>query len=216
MEVAELRIGAKAPRWRLSSPPHSTLWPGAIVGLSNNTILAAAAPRIFLKSTRTILENGHELRLRPHLGALLAEAELAVVIGAPAENLRPGSGADCILGWTIANDITAIERIGRDGYLQEAKGGAGFTPLLSQVRDDFEDTDAAVRILADGVPVGEGRTSSLRMRSGELVEWVSGFMRLDAGDVILSGALAAVPITAGTSVTVEIDGLGSLTTPVTT
>ncbi|MDP9183497.1 MAG: fumarylacetoacetate hydrolase family protein, partial [Actinomycetota bacterium] len=48
-----------------------------------------------------------------------------------------------------------------------------------------------------------------------VIEWVTAFMTLLPGDVILTGTPAGVgPLTAGASVSVTVGGVGTLTNPV--
>ena len=77
-------------------------------------------------------------------------------------------------------------------------------------------TDLAVRTELDGAVVQEARTSMLLHAVPTLVAWVSRVMTLLPGDVILTGTPAGVgPLRAGQSVSVTVEGVGTLTNPVT-
>ena len=60
-----------------------------------------------------------------------------------------------------------------------------------------------------------GSTGDMVRDVAELVSWISSVMTLIPGDVILTGTPAGVgPLVAGDSVSVSIDGIGTLTNPV--
>ena len=60
-----------------------------------------------------------------------------------------------------------------------------------------------------------GSTGDMVRGVPELVSWISSVMTLLPGDVILTGTPAGVgPVRAGDTVTVSIDGIGSLVNPV--
>jgi 2-keto-4-pentenoate hydratase/2-oxohepta-3-ene-1,7-dioic acid hydratase in catechol pathway len=185
--------------------------PVVLVGLSGNTEAADGHPRIFLKSPRTVVSAGDVIVEDPALGRTLVECELAVVIGRRAERVPTGQGRSAILGWTIANDVTIIEKIGAHGYLAEAKGGIGATPLGPWLETDFDDAAAQLDVFVDGELRASDNLAKLRLRSEALVEWISSFMTLDMGDVILAGATGAIAVAeSGQTVSLRIAGLGHL------
>ncbi len=63
------------------------------------------------------------------LGQVNVEGELTVVIRRTCRRLRPGDVPSAILGYTIGNDVTAVEQTALDDKLTQAKHGDGFTPL---------------------------------------------------------------------------------------
>ena len=78
-----------------------------------------------------------------------------------------------------------------------------------------EASDLQVTTTVNGELKQDGRTSDMVQGIAELIEYVSGFTTLLPGDVILTGTPAGVgPILAGQRVSVEIDGIGTLTNPV--
>jgi 2-keto-4-pentenoate hydratase/2-oxohepta-3-ene-1,7-dioic acid hydratase in catechol pathway len=96
-----------------------------------------------------------------------------------------------------------------------AKGFDTFCPLGPWVETEFDPSDVAIRTELDGEVVQEGRTSQLIFDIGELIEYISAVMTLRPLDVILTGTPAGVgPMKAGQSVSVTIEGLGTLTNPV--
>jgi 2-keto-4-pentenoate hydratase/2-oxohepta-3-ene-1,7-dioic acid hydratase in catechol pathway len=76
-------------------------------------------------------------------------------------------------------------------------------------------SDVVVQARVDGELRQDGRTSLLLHDIPAVIEWVTAFMTLLPGDVILTGTPAGVgPITAGQTVSVTVGGVGTLTNPV--
>ncbi|MEV0069917.1 MULTISPECIES: fumarylacetoacetate hydrolase family protein [unclassified Amycolatopsis] len=160
------------------------------------------------------------------------EAELAVVLGAPAGDVKVEDAARCIAGFTVANDVSARDvqfRGMRDGavvdlsLLQRAKGFPTFKPLgpVLVTPDELGD-DLAVTTRVNGVLRQQGRTSEMLFPVAELVAAVSAKIPLAAGDVILTGTPAGVALAsgdylrAGDVVEVSVEGIGSLRNEVST
>jgi 2-keto-4-pentenoate hydratase/2-oxohepta-3-ene-1,7-dioic acid hydratase in catechol pathway len=123
---------------------------------------------------------------------------------------------DVLLGYTIANDVTARDQQQADGQWTRAKSHDTFCPLGPWIDTTVSPEDLALRTELDGTVKQDSRTSLLLHDVPTLVEWISRVMTLLPGDVILTGTPAGVgPMTAGQTVSVSIDGLGMLTNPVT-
>ena len=127
--------------------------------------------------------------------------------------------ADVVFGYTIANDVTARDWQKENDQWFRAKGCDTFCPLGPWINTHL--TPAEAGRLAIETRVGEdvrqqGNTSRLVRGIPELVTYVSSFTTLLPGDVILTGTPAGVgPMADGDVVSVEIDGLGVLSNPVT-
>jgi 2-keto-4-pentenoate hydratase/2-oxohepta-3-ene-1,7-dioic acid hydratase in catechol pathway len=120
-----------------------------------------------------------------------------------------------ILGYTIGNDVTARDQQRADGQWTRGKGHDTFCPLGPWVETSLQPEDLALRTELDGVVQQDSRTSLLLHDIPKLVEWVTRVMTMLPGDVILTGTPAGVgPMTAGQSVSVTVEGIGTLTNPV--
>ncbi|MEV8614994.1 fumarylacetoacetate hydrolase family protein [Amycolatopsis sp. NPDC051373] len=160
------------------------------------------------------------------------EAELAVVLGAPAADVKAEDAARYIAGFTVANDVSARDvqfRGMRDGavvdlsLLQRAKGFPTFKPLgPALVTPDELGDDLTVTTRVNGLLRQQGRTSEMLFPVAELVAAVSAKIPLAAGDVILTGTPAGVALAsgeylrAGDVVEVSVEGIGSLRNEVST
>ncbi|MBM7772761.1 2-keto-4-pentenoate hydratase/2-oxohepta-3-ene-1,7-dioic acid hydratase in catechol pathway [Actinokineospora baliensis] len=176
---------------------------------------APANPVIFLKPSTSVIGPGAAIRLPADSSRVDFEGELAVVIGTPCRDVPAARAKDVVLGYTVANDVTARDQQQADGQWTRAKGHDTFCPLGPWITTGVDPADLALRTSVDGVLKQDSKTSLLLHDVPTLVEWVSRIMTLLPGDVILTGTPAGVgPITPGQQVSVTIDGLGTLTNPV--
>ncbi|OIJ25279.1 fumarylacetoacetate hydrolase family protein [Nocardioides luteus] len=181
--------------------------PRTVVGMAHNTGPGdrLLPPQAFLKPARSVIGPGDPVPVSADLGLVHAEAELAVVIG--------GSGA--ILGYTVANDVTARDLQAQDSLWTQAKGQRGFTPLGPWIETDLDPAGAVVGLEVGDAAAPPAGTDRLARGVAEVVAWVSGFLPLGPGDVILTGAPgASLPIRPGQQVTARVDGIGELVNPV--
>ena len=176
-----------------------------------------AEPAIFLKPSTAVAGSGAAIRIPTGESTVEFGGGLAVVIGQPCRDVPVARARDVVLGYTIVNDVTAAGQLrGQfDGQLARAKGHDSFCPLGPWIRTDADPTDLDLRTEVDGEVKQDASTAQLVHEVPELVAWVSAVMTLLPGDVILTGTPAGVgPVLAGQTVSVSVDGLGTLTNPV--
>ena len=119
--------------------------------------------------------------------------------------------SDVIYGYTIANDVTARDLQKVDGQWSRAKGFDTFCPLGPWIETDFIPGSQKVITTLNGEVKQSEPLTSMIFSIPEIVEFVTSVMTLLPGDVILTGTPAGIgPMQAGDTVTVSIDGLGSL------
>lgn len=181
--------------------------PRTVVGMAHNTGPGdrLLPPQAFLKPARSVIGPGDPVPVPAGLGPVHAEAELAVVVGS----------AGTVLGYTVANDVTARDLQAQDSLWTQAKGQRGFTPLGPWIETDLDPADAVVELAVDDAVAAPTGTDQLARSVAEVVAWVSGFLPLGPGDVILTGAPgASLPIRPGQQVTASVAGIGELVNPV--
>ena len=83
----------------------------------------------FIKSPRTVIGPGETIVVDEGLGQVNIEGELAVVIRRTSRHLTADQVPDAILGYTIGNDVTAVDQIPFDEKMTQSKNGDGFTPI---------------------------------------------------------------------------------------
>ena len=171
-----------------------------------------ADPVIFLKPNTAICGPNVPIRLPANASPVHFEGELAVVIGRPCKDVTADRAAESILGYTIANDVSARDQQKADGQWTRAKGHDTFCPVGPWIATDLDPADLELRTEVNGEVKQDSRTSLMIHDVGAIVEWISAVMTLLPGDVILTGTPAGVsPLVDGDSVTVTIEGVGTLT-----
>ncbi len=140
------------------------------------------------------------------------EAELAVVIGCRAKDVKRQDAARAILGYTCINDVTARDLQVKDGLYARAKGFDTFAPLGPWIDTELDPSAVAVRCLVNGQVRQDGNTREMGATVPELVEFISHIMTLWPGDVIATGTPPGVgPVVVGDEIRIEIEGIGALT-----
>jgi 2-keto-4-pentenoate hydratase/2-oxohepta-3-ene-1,7-dioic acid hydratase in catechol pathway len=176
---------------------------------------APEAPVVFLKPSTSVIGPGEAIQLPRNSERVDHEAELAIVIGRLCREVPREKAYDVILGYTCGNDVTARDHQKQDGQWTRAKGHDTFCPLGPWVETELDVSDLAVQCYVDGKVMQDGRTSQLIHDVPAIIEWITAFMTLLPGDVILTGTPAGIsPLVPGNAVTVMIEGIGPLTNPV--
>jgi 2-keto-4-pentenoate hydratase/2-oxohepta-3-ene-1,7-dioic acid hydratase in catechol pathway len=169
-------------------------------------------PLLFLKAPSALIGPEGEIVYPPQSRRVDYEAELAVVIGRVAKNVKEKYAASHILGYTCINDVTARDLQVKDVQFARAKGFDTFAPLGPWIDTGFDPTEASVRCLVNGEVRQDGNTREMGASVYRLVEYISSVMTLFPGDVIATGTPPGIgPLRVGDVVTVEVGGIGALT-----
>jgi 2-keto-4-pentenoate hydratase/2-oxohepta-3-ene-1,7-dioic acid hydratase in catechol pathway len=216
---------------------HAPFRPGKIIGVGLNYVehveeshrsLDTAKdlpdrPVLFSKPATAVVGPGEPILHDGDLTQQLDwECELAVVIGRTARRVRREDALAYVFGYSIMNDISARDQR-RGGQWFFSKGQDSYAPFGPAVRtaDEVPDPQAlGIRCAVNGQTVQDSSTGQMVFGVAELVSTISRTMTLEPGDCIATGTppgvgMAMTPpryLTSGDVVTVEIDGLGTLTT----
>ncbi|NOJ43620.1 fumarylacetoacetate hydrolase family protein [Bradyrhizobium australiense] len=182
-------------------------------------------PVLFMKALRTITGAGQAIVLPAGIGGVTYEAELAAVIGTRAEKVGKDRALDHVVAYGCFNDISASEIIKTDGHFDRGKNFATFGPFGPYLasRDEVRDPHAlAVSLKVDGRVLQSGSTRDMLFDVADLVSYLSVLQPLEPGDIIATGTPAGVAalhkppawLTPGSTVEVEVEGLGRLRNPV--
>ncbi|MBD5787784.1 fumarylacetoacetate hydrolase family protein [Cellulosimicrobium terreum] len=172
-------------------------------------------PLIFLKPNTSVVGPDDPIVLPDFSQEVSYEAELAVVIGRLAKDVSPDAASSYILGYTVANDVTARDAQRTDGQWARAKGFDSSCPLGPWIDTDLNPEDIGVRSRVNGEVKQDGRTRDMVFDVAYLVSYISEAMTLLPGDVILTGTPAGVGrIDVGDRVECEVEGIGVLANPV--
>jgi len=184
-------------------------------------------PLLFAKWPNTLIGPGEPILLPAITQQVDYEAELAVVIGERASRVPIASALDVVAGYIPFNDVSARDLQFADGQWVRGKSLDTFGPVgpklvpASQVPDPQA---LGIRCLVNGEPLQSSNTANMVFGVAEIIAFITEAIRLEPGDLIATGTPAGVGVfrdpkrllADGDEVTVEIDGLGSLTNPVRT
>ena len=169
-------------------------------------------PLIFLKPNTSVIGPGEPILYPEQSSDVHYEGELAVVIGRICREISAEDAPKVIFGYTVANDVTARDLQAKDGQWARAKGFDTFCPIGPWIETSLDPSNLAVVTVLEGETKQDGRTSDMVFSVPEIVAYVSSFMTLLPGDLILTGTPAGVgPMVVGDTVGVTIEGIGTLT-----
>ena len=172
-------------------------------------------PLLFLKPSTAVIGPNDPIQLLPISARIDYEGELAVVVGRLARNVRAEDASRYLLGFTCANDVTLRSLQRMDDQWTRAKGFDGSCPLGPWIETDVDPTGVTVETRLNGDVVQHGTTEDMVFGVATLVEYITTFMTLLPGDVILTGTPEGVgAIQHGDIVEVEVEGVGVLANPV--
>jgi 2-keto-4-pentenoate hydratase/2-oxohepta-3-ene-1,7-dioic acid hydratase in catechol pathway len=197
--------------------------PSKIVAVGKNYAAHAAEfgmsvpeePLLFLKPSTAVIGPGDPIPLLPISRRVDYEGELAVVIGRLARYVKAEEAGRYILGHTIANDVTLRDLQKTDDQWARAKGFDGSCPLGPWIETDLDPTDVFLQTRVNGEPRQQATTADMVFGIAELIEYITVFMTLLPGDVLLTGTPEGVgKLEPGDVVEVDVDGIGILSNPV--
>jgi len=196
---------------------------GAVIALGLNyadhakelAFKAQEEPLVFLKGAGTLLGHRGVTRRPAGVKFMHYECELAVIIGRQARAVARERSMQHVAGYCIANDY-AIRDYLENWYrpnlrVKNRDGGTVLGPWLVDAADVADPGNLALRTWVNGNVTQQGNTRDLIFDIPYLIEYLSSFMTLSPGDVILTGTPeGVVNVMPGDVVVCEIDGLGRL------
>ena len=208
--------------------------PGKIIGIGLNYEDHAAEtgadipenPIVFAKYPNTITGPGNPIRIPKITKQADYEAELAVVIGQDARNVEAGDALDYVFGYMNANDVSSRDlQFSEGGQWTRSKSIDTFAPVGPYLvtKDEIEDPqNLSVKCTLNGEVMQDGTTEKMIFSVAEIVAFLSTGMTLEPGDIIMTGTPPGVGVARdpqvflkdGDEVSIEIEGLGTLTNPV--
>jgi 2-keto-4-pentenoate hydratase/2-oxohepta-3-ene-1,7-dioic acid hydratase in catechol pathway len=171
----------------------------------------AKEPGIFLKGLNTLSGPGDVIPYPSWTKELHYEGELAVVIARTMRQVPEEEALTHVLGYTCAVDVTARDKQRSDLQWARGKSADGFCPLGPWVETDLEPGDLSVQTRVNGELKQDGHTKDLIFSVPRVLSYISSFITLEPGDVVLTGTPAGVgPLAVGDTVEVTVEGIGTL------
>jgi len=174
-----------------------------------------AEPLVFLKPNTSVIGPDDPIVYPSQSTDVQFEGELAVVIGRICRDVPLDRVSEVVFGYTVGNDVTARDLQARDGQWTRAKGFDSFCPLGPWIETELDPSDVEVRTELNGEVRQLGRTSLMMFDVPAVIAYITSFMTLLPGDVVLTGTPPGVgPMRPGDDVSVTIEGIGTLTNKV--
>ena len=168
-------------------------------------------PLVFLKPNTSVIGPGEPIFYPAQSEDVHFEGELAVVIGRICKDVPVDDAAKVVFGYTVANDVTARDLQAKDGQWARAKGFDTFCPIGPWIETNLDPADVRVVTRLNGDVQQDGRTKDMVFSVADIIAYVSSFMTLLPGDLVLTGTPDGVgPMQVGDSVSITIDGIGTL------
>jgi 2-keto-4-pentenoate hydratase/2-oxohepta-3-ene-1,7-dioic acid hydratase in catechol pathway len=172
-----------------------------------------AEPLIFLKPPSSLIAHGDAIVYPPLSRNVHFEGELGVVIGARARAVPEADAGRYIFGYTCVNDVTARDLQKQDGQWTRGKGFDTFCPVGPWIvpKEEVGFEDLRIRTILDGEVKQDGSVRDMIFPVNAIIAFVTQFMTLEPGDLIATGTPSGVgPMQAGSNVSVDIQGIGTL------
>jgi 5-oxopent-3-ene-1,2,5-tricarboxylate decarboxylase / 2-hydroxyhepta-2,4-diene-1,7-dioate isomerase len=172
-------------------------------------------PLVFLKGANSLIGHRGSTRRPADATFMHYECELAAVVGRAAKGVKRAEARSHVAGYTVANDY-AIRDYLENWYrpnlrVKSRDGGTVLGPWLVDADDLPWPPQLELRTRVNGAVVQQGNTRDLVFDIPFLIEYLSAFMTLLPGDVILTGTPeGVVDVKAGDAVECEIEGIGRL------
>jgi 5-oxopent-3-ene-1,2,5-tricarboxylate decarboxylase/2-hydroxyhepta-2,4-diene-1,7-dioate isomerase len=176
---------------------------------------AQEEPLVFLKGSGSLIGHRGSTRRPADVQFMHYECELAVIIGRSAKHVRRAAAMEHVAGYCIANDY-AIRDYLENWYrpnlrVKNRDGGTVLGPWFVDASDVRDPSNLGLRTFVNGKMTQRGNTRDLIFDIPYLIEYLSSFMTLAPGDVILTGTPEGVAnVMPGDEIACEIDGLGRL------
>lgn len=180
-------------------------------------------PVVFSKFSDTVAAHQEVIEIPPGTEQLDYEVELAIVIGQRVYQVPEENALQPVFGYAVANDLSARDLQHRTSQWLLGKNGPQFLPIGPAVTtsDEIPDPNAlSLRTYRNGELVQDSTTADMIFSCRELVAYLSHYLVLEPGDVILTGTPAGVVmgypegerkwLSEGDYLRMEIEGLGEL------
>ena len=184
------------------------------------------APLLFAKWNNTLIGPGEPIVIPPIVTKTDYEAELGVVIGSQVSRVSAENALEAVAGYICVNDVSARDLQFADGQWSRGKSPDTYCPVGPHLvpREEISDPqNLAIRAILNGETMQDSTTANMVFGVAEIIAYVTQTITLEPGDLIATGTPAGVGafrdpkvfMQPGDEITIEIEGLGSLTNPVT-
>ncbi len=169
-------------------------------------------PIIFLKPKSAVIGHLGNIVYPRMTKQLEYEGELAIIISKRCKNISASDADNVIMGYTCFNDVTARDLQTKDTQWTRSKSFDTFAPAGPFIAGpSLDPSDLSIKTRVNGKLRQHSSTSNLIFAVPRLIEFISGIMTLERGDIIATGTPPGVgELFVGDEVEIEIEGIGVL------
>ncbi len=179
--------------------------------LGNDDQNLPAEPGLFLKLPNTLADPGSVVPYPAFTENFHYEGELAAVIGRTMKDVSEEEALGHVLGYSCAVDLTARDRQKSDLQWTRAKSADLFCPLGPWIETELDPAKSRVTTRVNGEVRQDGTTDLMIFPVARVLSYISTFMTLERGDVVLTGTPCGVgELHPGDRIDVTVDGVGTL------
>lgn len=171
------------------------------------------APVLYIKPENTFASFGASIPLPNDVPELEMGAALGVVIGKTAKQVGETEALKYVKGYTVVNDVGITHKsVHRPAVKQKARDGfCPIGPWITHQNARINPDALKIRVFINDELKQENSTRNLVRSVGKLIEDVTAFTTLYAGDTLLVGVPENAPLAKeGDRVKIEIEGVGTL------
>jgi 2-keto-4-pentenoate hydratase/2-oxohepta-3-ene-1,7-dioic acid hydratase in catechol pathway len=182
-------------------------------------------PLLFAKWTNVLIGPGEPIVLPGPIDERIDyEGELGVIIGRRIKHVSRENALEAVRGYVCFNDVSARTLQATQNRWSRGKSPDTFGPVSAMTpASEIDDPhNLPIRTILNGETMQDSNTSAMIFRIDVLIEYITQTITLEPGDLLATGTPPGVGMSrkppvflkAGDEVTVEIDGVGRLTNPV--
>lgn len=170
-------------------------------------------PLAFLKAPACVIGASDKI-IRPRdANKVWIETELAIVLKKSIFNATVKEAKESILGYVIANDITAENVHGRDHHLARSKSLPSFCPVGNILRSKINTDNLRITTVINGLCTQSGSTKDRIYDDIQTLVFLSSLVPLNPGDLVLTGTPAGAMtslISEGDVIEMTVENVGHL------
>ena len=192
---------------------HAPIRPTKIIGIGKQAGSKndSEAPPLWIKANNTINSPFRDIVMPDATKQLQCETKLAVVIGERCQDVAEEKAYDAVLGYMIANDVSVRDGANPNNMFNTFLPTGPWVVTSDEIRNAM---NLRIRAWVNGKPGRDGNTRDMPLSIPQLVAHVSRMMKLEPGDMILTGTpkdhAVALPLQLGDTLDTEIEGIGKL------
>lgn len=179
--------------------------------ISTEGLTIPKKPDVGYRANNALVAHGADVMMPADATRIHYEGELVVVIGKKVKNISVDQVNDCILGYTIGNDVSERNWQASDRTFWRAKNSDTFKPMGPWICTEADVSAMQTVVSVNGVEHTRFDTAEMLFGIHEFISTMSRYLTLYPGDIVWMGTDGHSPdLQPGDRVDVTLTGLGTL------